>query len=146
MACGVPQKCSGRYTHLIRAYIISVCTVLISAAFLVAVSIGTAVYILPAALTAGSLLAAITLPDLYVSGLTYTRHRNWLMIERGLIFRQTLLIPRRQIQYIRLCRGPAERIFGLATLVFMTSAGKVSMHGLDPVEAERLRRLLERTE
>jgi len=145
MACGVEQKCSGRYTGLIRMYLIIAAAAAAGLSAVGAVRYGITAMLLPAALSAVLLWAVIVLPDMYAERLTYTRHRDWLMVQRGILWRQTILIPRRQIQYVRLKRGPVERLFRLATLVFMTPGGRVCMHGLEPDDAERLRRLMERS-
>ncbi len=144
MACGVPQKCPERYAGLIRIYtIIAMLPIAVLTVFL-GCRYGIIVAMLPAALSAACVWAAAYLPDMYLNSLSYSRHRDWLMIERGVVWRRAILIPRRQIQYIKLRRGPIERLFRLSSLVFVTSGGRAVMSGLDPEEAERLRSLFER--
>ena len=144
MACGVEQKCSERYTTLVRVYIIAAGVALTACAAMLVVVYGAIAIILPSVSAAAVLWAAVSLPEMYTSRLVYIRHRDWLMVQRGLLWHRSILLPRRQIQYVRLRRGPVERLFGLSSLVFMTSGGRVRVCGLEPQDAERLRRLMER--
>lgn len=144
MACGIPQKCPERYAGLLRTYIILALLPPAAATALCVVRFGLPAALPPAALASACVWAAIFLPDMYLDRLSLSRHRDWLTIERGIVWRRTVLVPRRQIQYVRLRRGPLERIFRLSTLVFVTSGGRAAMHGLDPDDAERLRGLMER--
>lgn len=142
MACGVPQKCSERYAGLIRAYVIAAAAAVVGAAACAIMRIGIAAALISALLIPALLWAVVSLPEIYAAGVVYTRHRDWLMVERGIIWRQAIMVPRGQIQYIRQQRGALERLFGLSTLVLMTSGGRIYMRGLAPEDAQRLRRVI----
>jgi len=142
MACAVPQKCAPRFKTLVRLYL---CAPLL-------VSIGGLVYAL-AYLSPGMVLAAgavtvltiagvIFLPGMYYDRRFYTRHAQWLKLEKGLFVRTIILIPRGQVICTRLRRGPLERILGLYTVIFVTTAGSVAMPGLLREDAARLRELV----
>ena len=145
MACGVEQKCSERYTALLRVYAIAFAAVVIGFAAAAVFWLGVIALILPAVISALMLWAVITLPEMYAARTTYIRHRDWFLLRKGLLWHRSILVPRRQIQYVSLRRNPLERLFGLTTLVFMTAGGRVYLHGVEHDEAERLRRLLERS-
>lgn len=144
MACGVLQKCSGRYAGLVRVYISIPVVPAAALAIAAAIKIGPVGILLPALTAAAGFWAVCLLPGQYADSVGYTRHRDWLKVERGLLWHQQILIPRRQIQYVRLRQDPLERLFGLNTLVFMTPGGRVCLRGLEKDEAEHLRRLMER--
>lgn len=144
MACGVPQKCAERYASVVRLYIILLLLPLAGAAVFCLLQFGIAAAIIPAALSAVCGWAVFCLPDMYADSMSYTRHRDWLLVEKGLLWRRSVLVPRRQIQYVRLKRGPIERLFGLCSIVLITSGGRVNINGLSPDEAQRLRELMER--
>lgn len=144
MACGVPQKCADKYAAVIRLYIVLLLLPVAGAAVLCLLRFGIIAAIIPAALSAVCGWAVFCLPDMYTDAMSYTRHRDWLLVERGLLWRRSVLVPRRQIQYVKLKRGPVERLFGLCGVVLITSGGRVTISGLLPEEAQRLRGLMER--
>lgn len=144
MACGVPQKCAEKYISLVRFYLIAFSLLPISAVVWVLMRFGMAAAIIPAAFSAVSGWAIFCLPEMYADSMSYTRHRDWLLVEKGLLWRRSVLVPRRQIQYVRLRRGPLERLFGLCGIVLITSGGRVCLNGLLPEEGARLRELMER--
>ena len=144
MACGIPQKCPDRYGALLRLRLILALLPPAAASVLLALRYGIPAALPPAALSALCVWAAACLPDAYLDSLSYSRHRDWLLVERGVFCRRAILIPRRQIQYVKLRRSPLERAFGLSSLVFVTSGGRTVLYGLDPADAERLRAFYER--
>ena len=143
MACAVPQKCSQRLRLLVRIYLIPL-PILFAAATALCVWLWGIPSAIPfAALTAGGIWAIISLPGLYFDSLWYTRHRDWMKIERGVLWRRMILIPRGQIQYVTMRCNPLEKLLGLNTLIFMTSGGRVHLEGLTTQDAARMRELIE---
>lgn len=144
MACGVPQKCAEKYAAVIRLYIILLLLPAAGGAIFCLLRFGIIAAIIPAALSAACGWAVFCLPDMYIDAMSYTRHRDWLLVEKGMLWRRSVLVPRRQIQYVKLKRGPVERLFGLCGIVIITSGGRVTISGLLPEEGVRLRELMER--
>lgn len=144
MACAVPQQCAPRFKTLLRLYL---CAPLLLCALWLVFAIA---YLSPgAAITAGvvtalSIAGVVFLPGMYYERRFYTRHTQWLKLEKGLFVRSITLVPRGQVICTRLRRGPLERMLGLYTLILVTSAGQVTLPGLEKDEAARLRQLVER--
>ena len=77
------------------------------------------------------------------------RYRSWgyleraddLVVRRGLLFRQTTVVPYGRMQLIDISAGPVDRLFGLATVQLHTAAAATDARipGLPQEEAERLR-------
>lgn len=144
MACAVPQKCAPRYRTLLRVYL---CFPLLLSIFwlILALAYFAPVHRLAAgAVTVLLLIGVIYLPGMYYDRMFYTRHAQWLKLERGLFLRSIILIPRGQIICTRLRRGPLERIFGLSTVILLTTAGRVTLPGLTANDSARLRELVDR--
>lgn len=49
-----------------------------------------------------------------------------LSVQRGLVWRSEVLVPRTRVQHLDLERGPIERRFGLATLVVHTAGTRLN--------------------
>lgn len=65
-----------------------------------------------------------------------------LSVERGLVWRSEVLVPRTRVQHLDLERGPIERRFGLATLVVHTAGTRMNalrQHGFLDADAVALR-------
>jgi membrane protein YdbS with pleckstrin-like domain len=65
-----------------------------------------------------------------------------LSVQRGLIWRSEVLVPRTRVQHLDLERGPIERRFGLATLVVHTAGTRMHalrQHGFLDADAVALR-------
>lgn len=65
-----------------------------------------------------------------------------LSVQRGLIWRSEVLVPRTRVQHLDLERGPIERRFGLATLVVHTAGTRMNalrQHGFLDADAVALR-------
>ena len=82
-----------------------------------------------------------------------TRYRNWtwqltegeLIIDRGVIFKLTRIIPRVRVQHVDLSSGPLDRFFGLRQLAIYTAGTReadATIPGLTEARAEELRRAL----
>lgn len=79
-----------------------------------------------------------------VSALGYKVRPTDLLIERGIMYRETVVVPYARMQYVDVTAGPLERVFGLATVTLHTaSAGSdATVPGLKRADADRLRELL----
>jgi uncharacterized protein len=65
-----------------------------------------------------------------------------LSVQRGLVWRSEVLVPRTRVQHLDLERGPIERRFGLATLVVHTAGTRMNalrQHGFQDADAVALR-------
>jgi membrane protein YdbS with pleckstrin-like domain len=74
------------------------------------------------------LLGALFLFALWWPSLTFDRFRyllleDRLMIHSGVLFRRTVVIPRRRIQHVDIRQGVWEQIFGLARIYVHTASG-----------------------
>lgn len=80
-------------------------------------------------------------------------HRRWgwrlgedlFEVQRGVIVRQTALVPRSRIQNVTTSAGPLQTRFGLVTLTVHTAGARtrnVSIEDLDVGHAEAIRRRL----
>ncbi len=84
---------------------------------------------------------------------TVTRYRHWsweldeteLVIDRGVVFKLTRIIPRVRIQHVDLSSGPIDRLFNLRQLSIYTAGTReadASIPGLTAERAEELRQAL----
>lgn len=144
MACAIPQKCAPRYRTLLRLYLCVPLAACIAWLTLALVYLSPLDRLISGAFTAALILCVVFLPGMYYERLYYTRYPRWLKLERGLILRTIILVPRGQIICTRLRRGPLERIFGLSTVIFVTTAGRVTLSGLTREDSARLRELVDR--
>nr|WP_224754831.1 PH domain-containing protein [Streptomyces chumphonensis] len=108
---------------------------------------------LPLALPLGPVwaLPALLWPAVAAWG-WYALGRNWrswryaeraddLLISRGVLWRETTVVPYGRMQLVEVTSGPLERRYGLARLQLHTAAATTdaAVPGLVPAEAERLR-------
>lgn len=143
MACAVPCQCAPRFRTLLRAYLCVPLLLCASATVLASLFFSAGTVMLMGAVTGCAAAAVFFLPQMLYERMYYTRHANWLKLERGLFVRSIILIPRRQVICTRLRRGPLERILGLSTVILITTAGRVTMPGLAKEDAARLRQLID---
>uniref|UniRef100_UPI0030F4A3BA PH domain-containing protein n=1 Tax=Streptomyces sp. GSL17-111 TaxID=3121596 RepID=UPI0030F4A3BA len=108
---------------------------------------------LPLALPLGPAWALFALPWPAVAAWGwYALGRNWrswryaeraddLLISRGVLWRETTVVPYGRMQLVEVTSGPVERRYGLARLQLHTAAATTdaAVPGLVPAEAERLR-------
>lgn len=71
----------------------------------------------------------------------YTERAGDLLVRRGVLWRQLVVVPYGRMQFVDVTRGPLERAFGLATVQLHTAAATTDARipGLRPAEAARLR-------
>jgi hypothetical protein len=71
----------------------------------------------------------------------YAERADDLMVTRGVVFRQLVVVPYGRMQFVDVTAGPLDRRFGLATVQLHTAAAATDAQipGLEPAEAARLR-------
>jgi uncharacterized protein len=106
---------------------------------------------LPGGLALGLLVAvtqgirALGWPFLSVAHWGYRLEPEVLLVQRGVLFRTLVAIPRSRIQHVDVRQGPLERLVGLVRIQVHTASGlgaDGSIPGLAPDQAERLRNAL----
>lgn len=82
-----------------------------------------------------------------VAALGYAEREDDLLVRRGIMFREIVVVPYGRLQYVDVTAGPVARLFGIAQVRLHTASASTdaSIPGLAPEEAARLRdRLTER--
>ncbi|MBD9698084.1 PH domain-containing protein [Flavimobilis sp. GY10621] len=76
-----------------------------------------------------------------VRAIGYVEREDDLLIRKGVMFRNLVVVPYGRMQYVEETQGPLARIFGIKSLQLHTAAATTdaSIDGLDPAEAARLR-------
>jgi uncharacterized protein len=71
----------------------------------------------------------------------YTERDEDLLVRRGVLWRELVVVPYGRMQFVDVTRGPVQRAFGLATVQLHTAAAATDARipGLVPAEAARLR-------
>ena len=71
----------------------------------------------------------------------YAEREEDLLVTRGILFRQLVVVPYGRMQFVDVTAGPLDRRFGLATVQLHTAAAATDAQipGLVPAEAARLR-------
>jgi membrane protein YdbS with pleckstrin-like domain len=71
----------------------------------------------------------------------YAERADDLLVTRGILNRQLVVVPYGRMQYVDVTAGPLDRKFGLATVQLHTAAAATDAQipGLVPAEAARLR-------
>jgi hypothetical protein len=71
----------------------------------------------------------------------YAERADDLLVTRGVVFRQLVVVPYGRMQFVDVTAGPLDRRFGLATVQLHTAAAATdaTIPGLEPAEAARLR-------
>ena len=71
----------------------------------------------------------------------YAERADDLLVTRGVLFRQLVVVPYGRMQFVDVTAGPLDRRFGLATVQLHTAAAATDAQipGLVPAEAARLR-------
>ena len=83
-----------------------------------------------------------------VHSVVNVRHIAWQVREHDLSYRSGVIVrtvetlPFVRIQHARISRGPIERRFGLAKLHINSAGPDLSIAGLSPDDADRLKRLV----
>jgi membrane protein YdbS with pleckstrin-like domain len=76
-----------------------------------------------------------------VSAIGYAEREADLLVRRGIMWRQIVVVPYGRLQYVDVQAGPVDRIFGIARVQLHTAsaATDAAIAGLTPQEAARLR-------
>ncbi|MDQ1605249.1 MAG: uncharacterized protein QOE01_3094 [Actinomycetota bacterium] len=71
----------------------------------------------------------------------YAERAEDLVVVRGILYRQLVVVPYGRMQFVDVKAGPLDRRFGLATVQLHTAAAATDANipGLGPIEAARLR-------
>ena len=71
----------------------------------------------------------------------YAERADDLLVTRGIVYRQLVVVPYGRMQFVDVTAGPLDRRFGLATVQLHTAAAATDAQipGLVPAEAARLR-------
>jgi uncharacterized protein len=71
----------------------------------------------------------------------YAERAEDLLVTRGIMFRQLVVVPYGRMQFVDVTAGPLDRRFGLSTVQLHTAAAATDAQipGLVPAEAARLR-------
>jgi uncharacterized protein len=81
-------------------------------------------------------------PPLAYRHAAYRVDARGIEIRRGVLWRQSLVVPRSRVQHTDVSQGPLERAHGLGTLVIYTAGtdhARVELAGLDHATALRIR-------
>ena len=134
---GIKQKCSRKYTMLMRIYIFMLAFIALCAAAIFGVE-----GIRSGAFAAGGvcvLLCAAAIAAPVSSGrITYARTGGCISIERGVLVRRRLIINRSDIRYSEISGSPMERRLGICTVTFFTGGGAVKLRGINSDDGRRL--------
>jgi membrane protein YdbS with pleckstrin-like domain len=97
----------------------------------------------PGVLAALALWVAWLVPR-QVRAIGYAERVDDLLIVRGIMFRQLVVVPYGRMQYVDVSAGPIDRWLGIAKVELHTAAASTQAHiaGLSPTEAGRLRERL----
>lgn len=96
---------------------------------------------IPAGALAAFLLWALLLIPRQVRAIGYAERDDDLLLRKGILFRQLVVVPYGRMQFVDVSAGPLARRFGIATVQLHTAAASTDAEipGLAPDEAERLR-------
>ncbi|AEE44708.1 PH domain-containing protein [Cellulomonas fimi] len=113
----------------------------LAATVLLAVLVDAAwLWVFPAAVAALGLWIGLLVPR-QVGALAYAERADDLLVRRGILFRQLVVVPYGRMQYVDVTAGPLARRFGIASVQLHTASPSTtaSIEGLPPQEAARLR-------
>lgn len=131
------QKCSRKYTMLMRIDLLMLAFIALCAAIILA-----AENITPGAFVMGGVCvllcgAAIAVP-VSCGRITYARTGGCISIERGALVKRRLIINRSDIRYSEISGSPMERRLGICTVTFFTGGGAVRLRGVNSDDGRRL--------
>jgi len=97
-------------------------------------------WVFPAAVVALGAWIAWLVPR-QVGAIAYAERADDLLVRRGIVFRQLVVVPYGRMQYVDVNAGPLARRFRIASVQLHTAspATSASIEGLPPHEAARLR-------
>jgi membrane protein YdbS with pleckstrin-like domain len=76
-----------------------------------------------------------------VRAIGYAERDDDLLVRRGIMWRQIVVVPYGRLQYVDVQAGPVDRVFGIARVQLHTASASTDAYvpGLTPDEAARLR-------
>lgn len=107
-----------------------------------------ALWVIPGVVGAFALWLALLIRR-QVQAIGYAEREDDLLIRKGILFRELVVVPYGRMQFVDVQAGPLDRWGGIAKVQLHTAAplSDASIPGLTPQEADRLRdRLAERGE
>lgn len=137
MSVGLKQKCSSKYTMLLRIYIFMLAFVAACAAVIMAVDgipEGAAVM----SVVCVVLCALAVVVHMRSGRISYTRTKGCLRIEKGILVRKTVILNREDIRYSEISRSLMERRFGICTVTFFTGGRSIKLKGINFSDGQRL--------
>ncbi len=141
MRVEIHQKCSSKYTLLLRIY----CGMSAFVSMCVAITLhiwgfsGGA--FAAAGVFAAMCCAAVVLP-MSCGRISYTRSGGCLRVEKGIFVRRTVIVNRSDIRCSEIKIGMIQRRLGLCTVVFFTGGGNVKLRGVNVDDGRLLNRLM----
>ncbi|MBB2925315.1 PH domain-containing protein [Cellulomonas cellasea] len=97
-------------------------------------------WVFPAVVVAPMLWAAVLVPR-QVRAHAYAERADDLLVRKGILFRQLVVVPYGRMQYVDVTAGPLARRFRIASVQLHTASPNTNatIDGLPPEEAARLR-------
>ena len=121
---------------------------LVAGAVVAALTGVAALWAVPAAIGAFAAWLAVLIPR-QVRAMGYAERDDDLLIRKGILFRELVVVPYGRMQFVDVQAGPLDRWGGIAKVQLHTAApaSDAAIPGLPPAEADRRRdRLAERGE
>ncbi|MBL7251611.1 PH domain-containing protein [Alloalcanivorax marinus] len=84
------------------------------------------------------------LPEAWYRRLRYCLDERGLSVERGLLWRHRITVPRVRVQHSDVSQGPLQRVFGVATLRLYTAGSRFTVTTLPGLEHDTALALRER--
>ena len=141
MRVEITNRCSEKYSVLLRLY----CGMLAFTALCASVSLSvwhmTAAAIGTAVLCAGMCGLTAVVP-FWFGRISYLRSGASLKVEKGILFRRTLILNRSDIRCSEIKHGPLQRRLGVCTVVFFTGGKTVRLRGINIGDGKLLNRVL----
>ncbi len=141
MRVEIRQKCSSKYTILLRIYCFMTAFVAMCAAVTLEVWHISYGALAAAGFCAAMCCAAVVIPMSF-GRIHYTRSGGCLRVEKGLFVRKTLIINRSEIRCSQIKGGLFQRRLGLCTVIFFTGGGNVKIRGVNIRDGMMLNRAL----
>ena len=139
MRIEITNRCSEKYTVLLKIY----CGMTAFIAFCASTALGMwrlGEAAAASAVVCGIMCAAAAAVPLSLGRISYARSGGCLKIERGLLFRRTVIVNRSDIRCSEIRRGPLQRRLGICTVVFYTGGRIIRLRGVNAGDGAFLNR------
>lgn len=141
MRVEITNRCSEKYTLLLRLY----CGMLAFIALCASVSLSLW-HLTAAAMAAGVLCGVmcgvLAVVPFWFGRISYIRSGASLKVEKGWLFRRTLIVNRSDIRCSEIRNGPLQRRLGVCTVIFFTGGRKVRLRGISLGDGKLLNRVM----